>query len=171
MWRRCSSCPKADVHVIEPIRAGNMNLIYLVEVDGRRYVYRAPRARNGQHHRSQKRGTLAAGGWRDRCRQHVHLPAPHRRMEAVPLHRRRSCPGLSQQKGRPGSHGASATAAYVRRRHRGHSRPSRGHAQAGRAFEPRVARPFLGLRRDVQHSRHARPRGKKAWTQRSALSQ
>lgn len=36
------SCSKDEVRVIEPIRAGNMNLIYLVEVNGERYVYRHP---------------------------------------------------------------------------------------------------------------------------------
>lgn len=35
-------CAPEDVHVVEPIRAGNMNLIYLVDVDGKRYVYRHP---------------------------------------------------------------------------------------------------------------------------------
>lgn len=35
-------CEQSDIHVVEPIRAGNMNLIYLVEVDGERYVYRHP---------------------------------------------------------------------------------------------------------------------------------
>lgn len=36
------SCPKEGIRVIEPIRAGNMNLIYLVEAEGERYVYRHP---------------------------------------------------------------------------------------------------------------------------------
>lgn len=35
-------CAKEDIHVIEPIRAGNMNLIYKVEVGGELYVYRHP---------------------------------------------------------------------------------------------------------------------------------
>ncbi len=36
------NCSKDAVHVVEPIRSGNMNLIYLIEVDGKKYVYRHP---------------------------------------------------------------------------------------------------------------------------------
>lgn len=35
-------CSEEEVHVIEPIRDGNMNLIYKVEVNGALYVYRHP---------------------------------------------------------------------------------------------------------------------------------
>ncbi len=41
-------CRPSEIMVIEPIRTGNMNLIYLIEVDGVKYVYRHPGPGTGE---------------------------------------------------------------------------------------------------------------------------